>query len=54
MESIVLAIVGSRFMTDESLLEETLKRFVADYGMPKRIVSGGAKGADTLGEKWGT
>lgn len=44
-----IAIIGSRDFTDKSLLNKTLEPY-----KPKitYIVSGGAHGADTLGEEW--
>jgi hypothetical protein len=48
----VLAIVGYRNFTDWSIFKETLDEFVARHGMPTSIVSGGAKGADAMGEQW--
>lgn len=60
-----LAIVGSRTFTDYSKLESVVKSYFADfsepyteYDMPRpyrfieSIISGGAKGADTLAEKF--
>lgn len=52
MAALVLAIVGHRKFTDQHLLDDTLKEFVVRHGMPTLVVSGGAKGADTLGEAW--
>lgn len=49
---IVLAIVGSRTCTDKFIVNETIDEFVLRHGIPKLVVSGGAKGADTLGEEW--
>ena len=50
--NIRLAIVGSREFTDYDLLCNTMKDFIAKHGMPSSIVSGGARGADTLAERW--
>jgi hypothetical protein len=47
-----LAIVGWRGMTNQELFDATMEQFVADYGLPDVVVSGGATGADTMGEKW--
>jgi len=52
-KGVVLAIVGSRNMKDKDLFNKTIKEFVLEYGIPQRIVSGGAKGADKMGEAWG-
>ena len=49
-----LAIVGWRSFTDKAVFDETLLNFVCEYGMPELVVSGGAKGADALGEAWAT
>lgn len=43
-----LAVIGSRGFVDEKLLNETL----SSYENITMIVSGGAKGADKLGENW--
>ena len=45
----VLAIIGSRSFNDMELLEEKLSEYV---GKATRVVSGGAKGADSLAERW--
>lgn len=47
-----VAIVGSRIFDDYKLLEKTMDSFVIKHGIPNLVVSGGAKGADTLGELW--
>jgi hypothetical protein len=47
-----LAIVGYRGFTDETVFMETMQAFVAKYGLPELVVSGGAAGADTMGELW--
>lgn len=44
-----LAVVGSRNFNDYELLKQTLDQY---KGVVTHIVSGGAKGADTLAEKW--
>ena len=48
----MVAIVGGRDFANQLLFDETLERFVVDYGMPSVVISGGAKGADTMAEKW--
>jgi|SRR5690606_41999879 len=46
-----IAIVGSRTFNDYELLSNTVKLYCkANNILPKIIVSGGAKGADTLAE----
>lgn len=52
---IVLAIVGWRGMTSDkhgTLFADAMTSFVLRHGVPHEVVSGGAKGADTLGEAW--
>ncbi len=51
-DSGVLAIVGYRKFTDWKIFKDTLKEYVVRYGMPSRVVSGGALGADAMAEKW--
>lgn len=46
---IKLAIIGSRSFNNYSLLKETLSQYQHKIDL---IVSGAAKGADSLGEKW--
>ena len=52
MEGVRLAIVGWRGMSDQVLFDTTLAHFVNLYGFPQLVISGGATGADTMGEKW--
>jgi len=58
-----LAIIGGRDFADEKLLDKTLKEYFchfddfAEFGdgymtMFEGFVSGGAQGADILGQKW--
>lgn len=44
-----IAIIGSRTFNDYELVKSTLTPYASKIDT---IVSGGAKGADTLGEKW--
>lgn len=44
-----LSIIGSRTFNDYFLLKEILDPYTECISL---VVSGGAKGADTLGEKW--
>jgi len=46
-----LAVVGSRTFNDYHILKSTLDPLVESFGITT-IVSGGAKGADTLAEKY--
>lgn len=43
----IYAVVGSRDFSDEALLYETLDNYIL-YPEHSKIISGGAKGADTL------
>lgn len=47
-----LAIIGSRNFNDDTILEKVLLEIISIEGLPKNVVSGGAKGADTLGFIW--
>ena len=49
---ICLAIVGSRELSDKKWFEEKMDEVVKRWGIPNSVVSGGGRGADTLGEKW--
>ncbi len=44
-----LAIIGSRTFEDYSFLTETLEPYKSKITL---VISGAAKGADSLGEKW--
>lgn len=44
-----IAAIGSRSFNDYNKLKEVLDTYL---GQATRIVSGGAKGADTLAERW--
>lgn len=53
MESnINIAIVGSRNFNNKTILEKVLTEVISIEGLPNNIISGGAKGADTLGYNW--
>lgn len=45
-------IVGYRYFTDKKRFNAELKKIVKIHGMPSKIVSGGAPGADTLAKEW--
>lgn len=50
-----LAIVGWRGMNEKEhkpLFDDIVAKFIATYGLPVLVVSGGATGADTMGAKW--
>ena len=48
----ILAIVGSRDFTDQKKFDECLLEFVVKNGKPSKVISGGARGADTLAKQW--
>jgi hypothetical protein len=48
-----LSVIGSRSFNDYDLLSKTLTDLISEYNLNiVKFVSGGAKGADILGEKW--
>lgn len=47
-----IGIVGSRFFDQYELMKEKMNTLVDTHGPPTHIVSGGAKGADLLAERW--
>jgi hypothetical protein len=49
MEQIKIGVVGSRSFNDYKLVKDTLDPYKGKVWL---IVSGGARGADSLGEKW--
>jgi hypothetical protein len=51
---IKLAIVGSRTFTDKNFFLEKINEWINFHGNPSVIISGGARGADTLAEKYAT
>jgi hypothetical protein len=44
-----IAVIGSRNFTNDKLMDSELKKYKSKV---KLIISGGAKGADSLAEKW--
>jgi hypothetical protein len=46
-----LAIIGSRTFNDYALLQQSLEKYRPKITL---VVSGAARGADSLGEKWAT
>jgi hypothetical protein len=52
MSNVILAIVGSRDMTDQDLFNREIERWIGEYGVPNEIVSGGASGADTMAKEY--
>ena len=49
-----IAIVGGRDFSDYTLLKESLLAYIDTHETPENIVSGGAKGADTLAAQFAT
>ncbi len=49
--SVRIAIIGSRSFKDTKLVADTMNSVLEKYHIAE-IVSGGAYGADTLGERW--
>ncbi len=49
---IELAIIGSLKFTDIEIFNNQITEFIIIYGLPTCIISGGARGADFLGESW--
>ena len=48
-----IAIIGSRKFTDYEFLKSEMEKFISEYSFDEVvIVSGGAKGADSLAEKF--
>jgi hypothetical protein len=47
-----LAIVGYRGFNDYDRFKRELVLFIEEYGEPLEIISGGAKGADSLAERY--
>src|SRR5271169_6633050 len=52
MTEIILSVSGSRLFVDYDLFCEKIKEFIDKYGEIKKIVHGGAIGADSLAERW--
>lgn len=49
----ILAIVGSRDFTDYRIFCKFLQQTLTKWGAsPEKVISGGARGADTLAKKW--
>jgi len=51
MEEKKIAIIGSRDFKNKQLLDAKMRKLLERYSIT-HIVSGGAKGADTLGVQW--
>ena len=58
MKNVNLAIVGSRNFNDYSLvckaIDQFLNAWIIEKTSIKMVISGGAKGTDTLAEEWAT
>jgi hypothetical protein len=52
MSGMRLVIAGSREFDDYHLLEAKLDAILSNSGMPDVVISGTARGADRLGERW--
>lgn len=52
MDKFFLLVAGTRTFNDYELLSKKIKQLTIRYGNNICIVSGGAKGADTLAEKY--
>lgn len=51
-KEVTLAVVGSRRWKEKALLFDVLDDWIKVIGKPDLVVSGGADGADILGETW--
>ena len=51
MKGYTLAIIGARGMKSDKLFTEGVIQVIEKWGLPTNFVSGGAKGADTMGEE---
>lgn len=49
-----LAIIGSRNFTNLDYFNAAIDKCIVEYGMPTCVVSGGCRGADSIGEQWAT
>jgi hypothetical protein len=47
-----LIVAGSRTIQDYAVVWDSIDRVIRMYGMPTEIVSGTARGVDSLGERW--
>ncbi len=47
-----LAVVGSREWTDYERFSKEMQLYVNGFGIPGTIVSGGARGVDTMAARW--
>jgi hypothetical protein len=49
---VVLGVAGARTFTNYDAFCEKMNLAIASWGMPERVVSGGARGADSLARRW--
>lgn len=52
ISDIKLSIVGSRSITDDKFVNRILNCYKFMFGLPIKVISGGAKGIDSIGEAW--
>lgn len=48
----ILAIIGSRDFTDKTFFNQKIREWIETFGTPSKIISGGAKGADSLAAEY--
>ena len=48
----IWGVVGYRHFTDRARFDREMAALVGERGPPKRVVSGGAAGADTMARDW--
>jgi predicted Rossmann fold nucleotide-binding protein DprA/Smf involved in DNA uptake len=51
LEKVNIAIIGGRSFKNKKLLQKTMQYYLDKYNI-LHIISGGAKGADTMGVQW--
>lgn len=51
VSGVILAVIGSRGFTDKRKFLEAMERFFGET-RPDGIISGGARGVDTMGKEW--
>lgn len=47
-------VCGGRKFEDRELLDRVMREVLVEYGMPDKVVHGGATGADTMAGEWAT
>ena len=47
-----ILISGDRNWTDRAFFDRAMAKWVAKHGMPKRVIEGCARGADSMAEDW--